>query len=87
MQQLEPTDHSQRSKYVEWLLEQQAVDSNFSNKIFFCYEAHITLGGCVNKQNCRIGGSEHPQVIEERPIHPKKNVTVWCGLCSQGVIS
>ena len=52
---------------MEWVLKQQAVDANFSNKI------------------CRIWGSENPQVIEEKPLHPKK-VTVWCGLWSEGEI-
>ena len=57
---------------MEWvLLEQQAVDGNFSNKIFFSDEAHFPLGGYVNKQNCRICGSENPQVIEERLLHPE----------------
>ena len=30
-QQLKPADHSQHREYVEWLLEQQALDGNFSN--------------------------------------------------------
>jgi hypothetical protein len=84
-QQLKPADHSQRRRYVEWVLEQQAVDGDFSNKIFFSDEAHFSLCGYVNKQNCRIWGSENPQVIEERPLHPEK-VTVWCALWSEGVI-
>ena len=48
-------------------------------------EAHFTLVGCVNKQFCRIWGSEHPQVIEVRPLHPEK-VTVWCSLWTEVVI-
>ena len=51
-------------KYMKWVLEQQAVDSNFSNKIFFSDEGHFTLYGYVNGQNCRILCSENPQVIE-----------------------
>ena len=36
LQQLKPADHLQRRTYVQWaLLEQQAVDGNFSNTIFF----------------------------------------------------
>ena len=74
-QQLKPADHLQRRRYMEWVLEQQAVDGNFSNKIFFSDEARFTLGGYVNKQNCFIWGSEGPQVTEERPLHTEK-VTV-----------
>ena len=49
------------------MLAQQTVDGDFSNRIFFGDEAHFTLGGYVNKQNCPIWGSVDPQVIEERP--------------------
>ena len=73
-QQLKPADHLQHRKNVEWVLEEQAVDGNFSNKIFFSAEALFTLGGYV-KQNCRIWGSENRQVFEERLLHPDK-VTV-----------
>ena len=70
---------------MEWVLQQQAVDGNISNKIFFSDEANFTLGGYVNKQNCYIWGSENPQVIEERPVYVEK-VTVWQALWSEGVI-
>ena len=48
------------------------MDGNFWNKIFFSDEAHFTLVWYVDEQNCRIWGSENPQVIEERPLHPEK---------------
>ena len=48
------------------------INGNFSNKIFLDDEIQFTLGGLVNKQNCRF---ENPQVIEEGPLHPEK-VTV-----------
>ena len=63
-QQLKPADHSQRHRYVKWVLQQKAVDSTFSNKILFSDGAHFTLGGYVNEQNCQIWGSENPQVNE-----------------------
>ena len=63
--------------------EQQAVDGNFLNKIFCSDEAYFTFGGYVNKQNSCIWGSENPQVIEERRLHPEK-VSVWCALLSEG---
>ena len=44
-----------------------------------------TLGGYVNKENCRIWASEKSQVIEELQLDPEK-VTVWCALWSEGVI-
>ena len=85
MQQLKPAEQSQYRRYIEWVLEQQALDGNFSNKICFSDEAHFTLGGYVNKQNCHVWGSENPQVIEKMPLHLEK-VTVWCALWSEGVI-
>lgn len=41
-------------------------------KLIFILEVY------VNKQNCRIRGSENPQVVVRKPIHPEK-VTIWCG--------
>ena len=60
-------------------------ERKFFGKIFFSDEAHFTLGGYINKQNCRIWSSEDRQVIEERPLHPQK-VTLWCALWSEGMI-
>ena len=70
------------------MLEQQAVDGNFSNNIFFSDEAHFMLVGYVNKQNCRIWDSQNSQVIIDADVmaaHPQK-VTVWCVLWSELVI-
>ena len=47
--------------------------------------AHFDLGGYVNKQNCRIWGTEDPHAYIEKPTHPKR-VTVWCGFWSRGII-
>ena len=59
---------------MEWVLEQQAMDGNFSNKIFFTDEAHFTLDGYANKQNCNIWGLDNPQGIVERPSLQKKSL-------------
>ena len=48
-------------------------------------EAHFTLNGTVNKQNCRIYATENPEKIQEVPLHDEK-VTVWCGVSSKTVI-
>ena len=50
-QKLMPADHSQSRRYVEWVLEQQALDGNFSKKNFFSVEAHFTLGGYVTSSS------------------------------------
>ncbi|GFY09619.1 putative DD41D transposase [Trichonephila clavipes] len=42
-------------------------------------EAHFSLNGYVNKQNCRIWSEANPQVYVETPLHPEK-LTVWCAL-------
>ena len=42
----------------------------WQKKIILSDEAHLDLGGYVNKQNCRMYGTENPH---------RKRVTVWCG--------
>ena len=54
-------------------------------KIIFSDEAHFDLGGYVNKQNCRIWGTENPHAYIEKPTHPKR-VTVCCGFWLRGII-
>ncbi|CAK9813004.1 hypothetical protein ANTPLA_LOCUS7629 [Anthophora plagiata] len=73
-QKLKPTDHAQRREFVEWIMEQQ-VYADFSSKIIFSDEAHFHLDGFVNRQNCRIWGSENPREIVEKQMHPQR-VTV-----------
>ena len=53
--------------------------------IIFSDEAHFDLGGYVNKQNCRIWGTEKTHAYIEKPMHPKQ-VTVWCGFWSKCII-
>lgn len=48
-------------------------------------EAHFTLSGGVNKQNCRFYATENPQLIHEEPLYDQK-LTVWCGMCADMVI-
>ena len=43
------------------------------------------LDGYVNKQNCRIWGSEHPHFEVDRSLHPLR-VTAWCAMSTQGII-
>ena len=54
-------------------------------KIIFSDEAHFDLSGYINKQNCRIWGTETPHAYIEKPTHPKR-IDVWCGFWSRGII-
>ena len=53
--------------------------------IIFWDEVHFDVDRYVNKQNCRIWGTENPHAYIEKPTHPKL-VTVWCGFWSRGII-
>ena len=73
-QQLKSDDQSQRRRCVEWVLEQQTGDGNFSNKVFFSDEAHFTLDVYANKKNIRIWGFGNPQVIKRGHYIQKKSL-------------
>ena len=61
------------------------TDENVWQKIITSDEAHFTLTGTLNKQNCRFYGIENPQIINEIPLYAHK-VTVWCGVCADMII-
>lgn len=84
-QQLKVADHQKRRQFVDWVLRKRQEDDSFAQNIIFSDEAHFLLNGFVNKQNCRIWGSENPRVINEREMYAQR-VTVWCGFWSGGVI-
>ena len=56
-----------------------------AKKIISSNEAHFDLGGYLNKQNCRIWGTENLHTYTEKPTQPKR-ITVWCGFWSKGII-
>ena len=57
----------------------------FHQKIIMSDEAHFDFEVYVNKQNCRIWGSENPKLIIEKPLYPQ-HVTVWCVFWAGGII-
>lgn len=64
------------------MIDDKSIDIT---KIIFTDEAHFWLDGYVNRQNYRIWGTEKPELLRTKPLHPKK-LTVWCGLSAQGII-
>ena len=66
-------------RFCKWACDRLTEDDDFGKKkIIFSYEAHFDLGGYVNKQNCRIWGTENSHTYIEKPTHSKR-VTVWSG--------
>jgi len=76
------------AKRYEFACELDALINDGSidpRNIIFSDEAHFWLNGYVNRQNYRIWGTEKPEMVVVRPLHPKK-LTVWAALCADGVI-
>ena len=70
----------------KWVCDGLTEDADFGKKrIIISDKAHFDPGGYVNKQNCRIWGTENPHAYIEKPMYPKR-VTVWCGFWSKGII-
>lgn len=85
VQQLLPRDHQQRREYAQAILNLNEQIANFDEKIIMSDETHFDLNGVINKQNTRFWGTDNPQNIHERPLHPER-VTVWCGITAERVI-
>lgn len=64
------------------LIDESKIDIT---KIIFSDEAHFWLDGYVNRQNYRIWGSQKPELLRTKPLHPAK-LTVWCGLTADRII-
>ena len=60
-------------------------EPEFHRKIIMSDEAHFHFVDYVNKQNCRIWGSENRKIIIKKPLYSQR-VTVWCGFWGGEVI-
>ena len=80
VQELKPTDYETRLTFCAAFLTQ----SDLTEKLIMTDEAHFNLSGFINKQNYRFWGTQQPQVMIEKPLHPER-VSVWCGLSSQRI--
>ncbi|GFU98679.1 uncharacterized protein TNCV_1765031 [Trichonephila clavipes] len=83
--EIHQNDYQARRRFVEWAQNGIAVVPDFHERILFIDEAHFSLNGYVNKQNCRIWSEANPQVYVETPLHPEK-LTVWCALWAGGIL-
>ena len=72
-------------RFARWAGDRVTEDAAFGKKIIFSGEAHFDLGEYINKQNCRILGTENLHAYIEKPTNPKR-ITVWCGFWSRGII-
>ena len=54
----------------KWICDRLTEDADFGKKkIIFSDEARFDLGWYVNKQNCRIWGTENPHAYIEKSMH------------------
>ena len=84
VQELNPIYHPMRFRLAKWAIDLQKMPILAKIKIIFSDKAHFDLGGYVNKQNCRIWGTENPHAYNEKTTHPKR-VTIWCGFWFKGI--
>lgn len=77
VQYLSPNDFTRRLEFANWVAEKEQNDANVLDRVIFSDESHFLLNGRVNKQNCRIWGTEQLHAIEEKAAYPQY-VSVWC---------
>ncbi|GFU97958.1 uncharacterized protein TNCV_383231 [Trichonephila clavipes] len=65
---INPNDHQERRRFVEWAQNEIAIDPDFHKRILFSDEAQFWLNGYVNKQNCRTWSEANPQVHVENTV-------------------
>ena len=85
VQQLKPHDPQQSLDFVLQFLARMEVDVMWPENSLWTDEAHFTLEGAVNTQNCRIWGSTKPLIVHQRPLH-SVYVTVWFGFTNTFIL-
>ena len=68
VQELKGIDYSMRFRFSKRRCVSQKMPI-LAKKIIFSGEAHFDIGGHVNKQNCRIWGTENPYAYIETTMH------------------
>ena len=83
--QLSDEDKINRVSFATFSRSKLSNNSAFLKQIVFSDECHFSLSGRVNKQNCRIWGTERPQVVYEAP-QSAPSIMVWCAISEKEVI-
>ena len=84
-QQLSEEDETKRINFARYCRAELRFDSEFLKRVVFTDECKFSLSGFVNKQNCRIWGSERPNEVYQTP-HNSPSVMVWCGVSKNEII-
>ena len=74
-----------RIQYADHCLAQLEIDSDYLRNIIYSDKCSFSLSGGVNKQTCRIGGSERPQEVYEVP-QGAELLMVWCAISERDII-
>jgi hypothetical protein len=83
--EIKPDDWPKRYDFVSLMLNKTDDNETFLCQICFTDKATFHLTWCVNRNNCRIWGSEQPNEIHEH-VHGSAEVNVWCGLPCDRVV-
>ena len=84
LQRLKRGDKAKRLRFCKWALAKWR-SPRFRRSLLMSDEAQFCLDGVVNRQNCRIWGTENPHATHEHEGQ-SPSVAVWCGAWAKGII-
>jgi len=84
-QQLSEVDKTNRLNFAQLCQTNMLENSAYLESIVFSDECSVSLGGAVNKQNCRIWGTERPDTVYQSP-QSTQSIMVWCAMSRHEVI-
>lgn len=85
--ELLPADLPRRQAFCEWLLERCVRNPRFLRNFMIGDEAAFAMNGKVNQHNVvEYAPARHPPVFNFDTHISREKVTVWVGLCGNGVV-
>lgn len=85
-QHLYEDDANRRIVYCDWLLQNNAINPNFTSLILFSDESRFTNNGMFNRQNTRYWAQENRHMIRETNFQERFGVNVWAGVIGTKII-